>query len=1209
VTKLIKQPTWVAPSIYGLLTWVSLQVLGYQQEIPHAWLSNGFALAYLLNIPKSQWLTMTGFFVVSGCLVLAIYDLNLWWNATVSALNIILILSCAWCASKLIDKYNILQTIPRIFIIFGIYILILSPLISWIMAGFQAYFIDSVSALLWAKWWTSHVIGLLLIFIPTYCLKKSQFKRLLTGKKLKQISLILPCASLVCFFILIYLPHPYIYISAVLSLVALQFGLTLTVVISPVALLIAHIIPMYSTQFVHIWINGTTLDEILGPSAMSAFMANMIALTMQVHRQRQNELIELKERFELASDSIGLGVWDWDLSTNELHWDKHMYALYGVDPLSTSISYEVWKDRVHPDDIDMVEKQLSDLVKGSGEYRLDFRVLPDENDLRWVSASAIVSKDEKGDAQRVVGLNWECTQRKNAESKWQESKKLLQSVIDSAEDFSIITTDPEGTILLFSRGAEKMLGYSARELVNKQSPAVFHDVNEVIEKGKVLSEEFSETIEGFEVFIYKTKKGFKDSNKWTYIHKDGHRIPVRLTVSTVYDTNNQLLGYLGVAQDITLELRSNQIIRETLEQVNQQAQKVEESRQQLKVIFETAPESLIIVNQIGEIIQANSQAHQLFKYKKGTLIGIKIEELVPNEIRSKHQQLRRGFFENVKTRIMGEGIFLQGKCADGELIAVDINLAPYFLRDEKHVIVTVHDVSEQNKIKELLTDAAAKANAMSRAKSEFVASMSHEIRTPMNAVLASSQLLRNTNLDENQNRYVNMIHSAGNSLLGILNDILDFSKIEAGKFELQHQNFDIDEICETLSSVMSSNAASKNIEFSIGVDPMLPNILVGDGPRLQQVLINLLGNAIKFTENGDVTLFIDLVGVDGNQATVKISVRDSGIGIEPEFKETLFSAFSQVDGSNTRKYGGTGLGLAISQRLINMMNGTILVESELGKGSDFNFTLTFPFVDEEPKNFNFSEEITVHIIDSNEINRRIIEMYLKSWGIECFQYSQQNELSLSNTSKNVLLVDAGLDGIEQFISELPNHVKPYVFLMQSDKIENIPKNIKLDSIAGVIHKPILRKTLYNSLIQTFSPSEEIVPSVLGGKKEPLKDYKILLVEDNALNQVVASEILTDLGAHVSIAENGQLALGVLLESPQEFDCVLMDMQMPIMDGFTATRKIRNELKLKLPIIAMTAGVMEKERQHCIDAGMNDFIAKPIDIEKLLITIQANILKH
>jgi PAS domain S-box-containing protein len=407
-----------------------------------------------------------------------------------------------------------------------------------------------------------------------------------------------------------------------------------------------------------------------------------------------------------------------------------------------------------------------------------------------------------------------------------------------------------------------------------------------------------------------------------------------------------------------------------------------------------------------------------------------------------------------------------------------------------------------------------RAEAASRAKSEFVANMSHEIRTPMNAVLGVAYLMENTPLSTTQKEYVGMIRSSGQVLLGILNDVLDFSKIEAGRMELAPAAFRPRELLDSVSSVMAVNASARGINLAVTADAEVPQVLVGDAMRLQQILINLVGNAVKFTERGGVTVRISLDKPrQGDHVSLRFSVRDTGIGMDSEQQSRLFSAFSQADASTTRRFGGTGLGLAICRRLAELMGGDISVRSMQGAGSEFVVTLPFVAGDADA------------VVDQPVWQSAATD----SWGL--VQPQSQPQLQAPDSP--------------------PEQAMPLV---------EVP------------------------------PPEEATR---------LQGLRLLLVEDHPLNQVVARGMLEHAGASVDLVENGLEAVDRLRERAADYDIVLMDVQMPVMDGFEATRRVRKELGLKLPILAMTAGVMQSEQEQCIAAGMDDFIAKPVDVEQML----------
>ncbi|MCC7082434.1 MAG: response regulator [Burkholderiales bacterium] len=790
-----------------------------------------------------------------------------------------------------------------------------------------------------------------------------------------------------------------------------------------------------------------------------------------------------------------------------------------------------------------------------------------------------------GDGGAVLGyyaLIEDITERKAAESQAERARVFTGAIIDAVPS-PVFVKDEQHKYIALNDAMCELIGKPREELLGRTDYDVFpeHEADvfrardqEVIDSGIANDNEESITdAAGVAHWILTRKRG--------YALPGGQRILV------------------GVITDLTERRRVEMALRESEAQANR-----------LALVASRTQNAVIITDARGRIEWVNEGFTRLTGYELGEVTGrvpgrmLQNEETDPQTVAHIAACMGRG--EPFQVEIVNQS-------KDGRRYWLAIDAQPICDRSGNltNFIAIESDISERKKVEEELRQAKIVAEAASRAKSEFVANMSHEIRTPMNGVLGMTELLLDSDLSERQRRFAQTIRNSGEALLNIINDILDFSKIEAGRMELDCSPFDVRAVVEETAELLAARAHSKGVELACNIASDVPVGVEGDAGRLRQVLTNLIGNAVKFTESGEVVVAvkrIDDPAGSSDSCTLELSVTDTGIGMSEEARARLFQPFSQADGTTTRRYGGTGLGLAISRQLVELMGGEIALESEPGKGSRFWFRLALRISAALPEDLAVSESLRglrVLIVEDNPTNAAILQHYTQAWGMKpiCVDRAEKALAHLQTAGVDLALIDWKLPGMSG--PELARHLREKLLpaqplvLLTSMTANDVAGTARGAGFNAYLSKPVRRDELLRCLARVLGETEERCHD--GVALTQRFDARVLLVEDNAVNAEICTAMLASLGCSVDTAANGVEA--VEMSAEHRYDLVLMDCQMPVMDGFEATRTIRSREQVspmahRVPIIALTANAMQGDRDRCLTVGMDDYLAKPFKRQQL-----------
>ncbi|NMF59292.1 PAS domain-containing protein [Pseudanabaena yagii] len=800
-----------------------------------------------------------------------------------------------------------------------------------------------------------------------------------------------------------------------------------------------------------------------------------VARNITDRKQAEIALQESEDRRQLALSLTNTGSWEFDVATGEAIWSGTHYRLMGLNPYELSSNYQTWRDRVHPEDLEWVEAAFNHALETHSLLDVEYRLLYPDGTLRWVLTKGQGIYNQDGQAEKMIGVMLDISDRKALEIALKDSETNLSDILNSAT--AIITRveikrDGTWNIKYVSRACEAISGYSPQELIDDQS----------LWFSSIYPEDWQSLGDQIYADIFNELGG---TYTYRFRHKDGSLRWISQTNNSRWDPSLNVYVVTMLTSDVS--------DRKQLEQ------ELTYSHDLRELLFNESTDALFLVDSHTSLIfDCNQQAIKLFEVdSKNQLLNIVGRILHKNDLTAQelawiNQEIAEKGFCNLEV----EYVTFKGNYFWGDLLLKRIEFGERYFS-----LARIADITIRKQTEFALAEAKAAAEEATRAKSAFLANMSHEIRTPMNGVIGMTQLLETTELTEEQQDFVKTIADSGEALLAVINDILDFSKIESGMLTIEAREFVLQDLVKAVCDILRNQAIAKNIDLTYIIAPDVPTNVVGDRDRLRQVLLNLVGNAVKFTPQGQVSIAVE-GHVIANKYELSFAVSDTGIGIKSDRIDQLFQPFTQVDTSISRQYGGTGLGLAISKRLVELMGGTIWFDScgSIGGRPPSGWQ---PILSTQGSTFYFTIGIST----------------------------------------------------------------------------NLESRKPPEALINKISKTLIDKSI--------------------AQKFPLH---ILLAEDNLVNQMVAGALLKKLGYQINVVNNGLEALQAVQQ--QDYDLILMDVQMPEMNGLTATRLIREYLNnqqnaKQVRIVAMTANAMVEDRQSCLEAGMDDYISKPINVQEII----------
>lgn len=843
--------------------------------------------------------------------------------------------------------------------------------------------------------------------------------------------------------------------------------------------------------------------------------------------------------------------------------------------VSVEKDYSLRATKTTDDEVGSLVDRFNEMLARIQEHEAALRSARDELEIRV---------DE-----RTSELRKEIADRKQAERELEQRESFLDSLVKNTP-VGIVAIGTDDSIQMCNPAFEKLFGYRLEDVLGKQLLPLL--APEKLE-GEIKSHR-DQLMRGRDAHYFGQRR-----------RSDGHLVDVEVFATALFRDARQT-GALLLYVDISEHKRAQQELKER--------------ESFLDSLVTNTPVGIAAIGRDDSIRMCNPTFERLFGYRQQDIIGKRLRAiLAPPELRAEVDANAGDLWLGKTTHAVTKRMR-----SDGSLVDVEAFSVPLGPREKPTGgLVLYHDITERKLAEEALVRAKEAAEAASRAKSEFLANMSHEIRTPMNGIMGMTELVLDTELDAEQRNYLNLAKISADSLLSLINDILDYSKIEAGKLEIEAIDFNLGDSLGDTMKTLSLRAHQKGLELAFEIESSVADALVGDPGRLRQIIINLVGNGIKFTEQGEVVVYVKTASRKDDNTLLHFTVADTGIGIPPEKQNSIFEAFNQADGSMTRKYGGTGLGLTISARLIKLMGGRIWVESQMGKGSKFHFTVPFglqkaPARTIIPAHPERLREMRVLVVDDNATNRHILAKLLQNWHMQpSLAESGAKAIVTLGEAEGLgrkfplILLDAQMPEMDGFalaeaIKRNPHWRSATIMMLSSAGQRGDAMRCRELGISAYLTKPVRKEELLDAILTALGSRASADRTLVTrhSLRESRGRLRILLAEDNSVNQLVALRLLEKYGHSVTVAANGRKALELLEKNA--FDVILMDVQMPEMDGWEATKKIREKEKSiggHIPIIAMTAHAMKGDEERCLAAGMDRYLTKPLRTKDLLATLE------